>query len=121
MNPAEKDRRGTTGSGSVGRTRERRTENLRFKVTGEERDEIKRKAKAAGMTVSAFARLALWNKEVNEGPPPDVPKVIVQLRRLEAILERSCRTAEDPERTQIEEALKAAREAEKMYLDAYGI
>lgn len=121
MNPAQMGRRDPAVSADGGKTRERMTENLRFKVTRQEHDEIRRKARAAGMTVSGFVRMALWDKEVSEGPPPDVPRIVVLLRRLEAKLERYCAETEGPERTQMEEALKAAREAEKMYLDAYGI
>ena len=99
--------------------------NCRFDVrlTREEYEKLAAKSERAGLSRSAFARSAMLGKEIREAPPADVPMLIREVRRVEAVLEQLLMHALRTRSTDPREVAKAigeTRQVERMISQAYG-
>lgn len=53
-----------------------------LRLTKAEQVQLNKKAKKAGLTVSAFIRHAIAETEVKEAPPADVPALLMEMKRI---------------------------------------
>ena len=61
---------------------QKRTQEIKIRFTKEELDEINQKAKLAHLSREAFCRRILRGAEVKQGPTPDIPILIRDIRRV---------------------------------------
>ena len=89
-----------------------------------DRDEIRKKADSAGMSVSSYIRNTLRGAQLMQRPQADVPQLIIEMRRsgesLRKLLEMAY-SMPDGYEDSIRNALEENRRAEQMISDAYGM
>lgn len=89
-----------------------------------ERDEIRKKADSAGMSVSSYIRNTLRGAQLMQRPQTDVPQLIIEMRRSGESLRKLLEIAysmPDGYEDSIRNALEENRKAEQMISDAYGM
>ncbi len=99
--------------------------NQRFDVrlTKEELNALRKKARKAGLTDGGFVRMAVAGKEIKEAPPADVPFLIREVRRVGSDIEQILKIAGRKgyvELPELRKALDENRAVEKMISQAYG-
>ena len=85
--------------------------------------DLSKKAKKARMSMSAFVRRAVSDKEVRSAPIEEVPVLIMEVRQVGSTLEqilREIRSCGAPGVLGLEQALAENREVERMIAYAYG-
>ena len=93
-------------------------------LTKDEYEEVMAKIQKAGLTKSAFVRLAVKNKPIREAPHADVPVLIREMRRNGQYFEQLLKYTESrgmPETPELRAALDGNRELELMVTRAYGL
>lgn len=69
------------------------TERLKLRMTVEEKQELQAKAAKANMTVSAYLRALINNKKIVVAP--DLPKLVVQIIKINTNVSQILHVAED--------------------------
>lgn len=101
-----------------------RKRNCRVEVcfTKDELSALSKKAKKAGMSIGAFIRHSVVNKEVKEAPPADVPYLIRAMRQAGYNLDQTLKrfnSTNVPDMPQFRKGLEELRTATKLVSDAY--
>lgn len=103
-----------------------RKRNCRVEVcfTKDELSALSKKAKKAGMSIGAFIRHSVANKEVKEAPPADVPYLIRAIRKeiklCAAIAERSARVQENLEDIRQQESERKEKTTDELLVRRSG-
>lgn len=101
-----------------------RKRNCRVEVcfTKDELSALSKKAKKAGMSIGAFIRHSVANKEVKEAPSADVPYLIRAMRQAGYNLDQTLKrfnSTNVPDMPQFRKGLEELRTATKLVSDAY--
>lgn len=101
-----------------------RKRNCRVEVcfTKDELSALSKKAKKAGMSIGAFIRHSVANKEVKEALPADVPYLIRAMRQAGYNLDQTLKrfnSTNVPDMPQFRKGLEELRTATKLVSDAY--
>ena len=99
--------------------------NWRFEValSKEEWQNLRTNAYRAGLSSSAYVRMALAGQKVMEAPPVDVPVLIQEVRRVGTNIDQILKIANTKgivEVPDLKRALEENRKVEKMISSAYG-
>ena len=92
-------------------------------MTPEGYAEIKERSGKAGLTMPEYLRRAALGAEIREAPHPDLPVLILEMRRAADGMDRLLRYAAEaglPPEDEVSETLEKARAAEEKIAEAYG-
>lgn len=108
-----------------GRARTVIKKSCRFEVllSKEELKSLHENADKAGLTLSAYVRLALAGQKIMEAPSVEVPVLIREVRRVGSNIDQILKIANAKGLVEVPElrrALEENRKVEKMISDAYG-
>lgn len=100
-----------------------RNRKFHFNLTEEERDELRRRAAEAGMSMGSYACAACLGTEIKAAPPAGTAELVRRIRKaecaLESIAERT-RSGGEADWRELGEAAAELRSAEKKIAEAYG-
>ncbi len=94
-----------------------------MKLSNKEIENLRANADRAGLTASAYARMALDRQKVMEAPPADVPVLIREVRRVGTNIDQILKIANTKgiiEVPELRRALEENRKVERMISGAYG-
>ena len=101
---------------------EKKSSSLTVMLPKEDLEKIREKAGKAGLSISTFCRLILTRKENQAVPDVDVGALIFAVRQAGDKLDRilsAASASELSQSTDLEEAVRGVRAAEKLIFDTY--